>query len=437
MILEIVGGAIMSVLLGYTVLDKHAASEGSKIQRIANNCGLVVREDGKQRTIHLLRRHRHSWGTEYVYRLPLGLSFEDVQRKQQTIEDGLNNKRGLLDLSLSDLKRIELRTDIVEQIKQLLSGTKHRKEVVMDYDGALRIRVYHEPMPAFVPFDDGTLESCKGWKVCAGQSREGTIYHDFETIPHLVVAGTTRYGKSVYLKNVITTLIHIQPAAARLTLIDLKGGLAFNRFAQARQVETVAKDAGEALEALRDIHATMKQRQASFLAKGVEDVREARQKHRDFIIIDEAAELASQGETDKEAKKVKAECEHIIAEIARIGGGLGYRLIFATQYPTADTLPRQVKQNCDARLCFRLQTEVASRVVLDDAGAETLPYIKGRAIYQTDRRQIVQTPYIENDFIDRTIRPHITIKPRKEQQHGEPAKEASTRGSYTLIVEET
>jgi S-DNA-T family DNA segregation ATPase FtsK/SpoIIIE len=72
------------------------------------------------------------------------------------------------------------------------------------------------------------------------------------------------------------------------------------------------KDIVESLDVLRNIHAEI-----------------------------EAAELSSQGESNKEVRKMKVECEHIIAEIARIGGGLGYRLIFATQYPTADTLPRQ------------------------------------------------------------------------------------------------
>ena len=38
----------------------------------------------------------------------------------------------------------------------------------------------------------------------------------------------------------------------------------------------------------------------------------------------------------------------MLSHIARIGGALGFRLIFCTQYPTGDTLPRQVKQNSDA-----------------------------------------------------------------------------------------
>lgn len=434
MILEIVGVSFMSGLLFYT--SGNVTNEASKIQRIANTCGLTVQEGGKKHTMHLLRRKRHTWGMEYVYRIPLGLSFDDFQKKKQHFEDGLNHKRGVLDITMNDLKSLRLNADILDQIKKLLAGTKHRKEILMDYDGTLKIRIYKEPLAESVPFDESTLSGCKGWNVSMGESREGNIYHDFDKIPHLVVAGTTRYGKSVFLKNVITTLIHTQPDAVRLTLIDLKGGLAFNRFKDAKQVEAVAKDVTEALTELRKIHDAMVKRQADFLSKGYEDIKEARMKQRDFIIIDEAAELASQGEPDKDVRKEKIECEHIIAEIARIGGGLGYRLTFCTQYPTGDTLPRAVKQNCDAKLCFRLQTDTASRVVLDEGGAEDLPFIKGRGIYQTDRKQIVQTPFIQNDFIDKTIKPHIVIKARKEPTPNDASTDQKDApgGSHTLII---
>jgi len=71
-------------------------------------------------------------------------------------------------------------------------------------------------------------------------------------------------------------------------------------------------------------------------------------------------------------------------------------------------------------------------VVLDDSGAESLPLIKGRAIYRTDRTTIVQTPYIENPYIDEAIRPYIIIRPRKEE-YAKPRKGRAD----TLIIEET
>src|SRR5690606_32434269 len=103
----------------------------------------------------------------------------------------------------------------------------------------------------------------------------------------------------------------------------------------------------------------------------------------------------------KEEKAVYSYCQNALSEIARIGGALGYRLIFATQYPTADTLPRQIKQNADAKISFRLPTEVASRVALDEQGAEKLG-VPGRAIYRTYEKYVVQVPFVsDKDIIER------------------------------------
>jgi hypothetical protein len=432
-IIPVIGCLAMGAVLGYTFIDGKGISEAGKIQRVANNCGLTIREDGKVVTMQLLTKRRHDWGTHYVYRIPLGLSFDEVAKKKANLEDGLNQKRNLLDIPFHEFRQLRLGSDLLEQIRKIFQTERGRKEIALDYDGALHIRVYHRPLPELVPY----VVNGSGWKVCIGESREGILHHDFDTIPHMVVAGTTRYGKSVFLKNVIATLIHNQPDRVRFTLIDLKGGLAFNRFSGLRQVASVSKDIDESLHALQTVQKALKDRQREFLGKGYEDVREAKQKAREFIIVDEAAEISSAGIGDKEEKQKRVECERILSEIARIGGALGFRLVFATQYPTADTLPRQIKQNCDARLCFRLQTDVASRVVLDDAGAEQLPYIKGRAIYQTDRKHIVQTPFIENDTIEKIIKPHIVIKAKKEVQRDTPTAQSREGRSYSLIIEET
>ncbi|PFC87093.1 cell division protein FtsK, partial [Bacillus cereus] len=71
------------------------------------------------------------------------------------------------------------------------------------------------------------------------------------------------------------------------------------------------------------------------------------------------------------------ECQDIIVDIGRRGRAAGFRLIYATQYPTNSAMPSQLRQNIGARVCFRLQTEAGSRAVLDEGGAESLPNIKG------------------------------------------------------------
>ncbi|KYD27022.1 hypothetical protein B4109_1253 [Geobacillus stearothermophilus] len=409
----------------------------TKIERIAANAGLVSK-DGKQ--IRIYRRTKGEGFTEYVFQIPLGLSFADFERKKHVFEDGLNIKRTTFDISLADLKSINLRSNPIPQIKSLLRNKqKQRKEIEMSFDGMLKIRVYDQPMPERLPFSDSMLSQCRGWEIPVGVSRSGFVKHDFDAIPHMVVAGATRKGKSAFLKLLVASLIARHPDNVRFTILDLKGGLAFAKFRDARQVEAVAKNVYESLEALRAIRDEMNRRLEHFLDAGIEDVRAAGVKERHFVIVDEAAQIASAGETDKEIKRIKVECEHILAEIARVAGALGYRLIFCTQYATADTLPRQVKQNADAKLCFRLQTEIASQVVLGEGETDAahLPLIPGRAVYMTDKKEIVQCAYIEDDDIKRIVTPHINIRPRKENDHEKGHREGTKTGGHTLVISET
>lgn len=126
-------------------------------------------------------------------------------------------------------------------------------------------------------------------------------------------------------------------------------------------------------------------------------MKEVKIKKRHFVIIDEAADLA-------ENKKTTA----IITDIARRGRSAGYYLIFCTQYPTAKVLDSQVKRNIIARLCYVVDTDTASRVVLDEGGADKLPAIPGRGIYKNNvKLYVVQSPYISNETIQQLITPQI------------------------------
>ncbi|WJE55705.1 FtsK/SpoIIIE domain-containing protein (plasmid) [Bacillus cereus] len=436
MLFEIASSAVVSGAILYAKMyQSGVTNDATKIQRICSVCGLKKNNE----TIQLIRRTRHKWGTEYVYRIPLGLGFYEFEQKKRNLEDGLNHRRKIFDFKLLDFKSLRLRKDILKQIRNIVLNKKTvRKEIELFYDGFLKIRVYEKGIPEFVQFEESILNQCKGWQIPLGFTRDKMIKHDFEQIPHFIVGGTTRYGKSVFLKNVITSLIYRKSDEVKFTLIDLKGGLAFNRFKDVKQVESVAKNAYEALAVLSGIRNQLNSRMDSFLEKGYEDVKESNLAERHFIIIDEAAEIASTGVPDKEEKKIRIECERIISDIARRGAGVGYRLIFCTQYATSDVLPRQVKQNTDARLCFKLQTEIASQVVLGEGNTEAahLPFIKGRAVYMTDKQQIVQTPFIDNKQIDNIIKPHINIRARKEHEDAKVSNEGTTLRKHTLQLEE-
>jgi hypothetical protein len=431
LILEIITtGSMLGVLGASYYYRTNDSNDADKIMKIAENCGLFKKDD----KMRLYRRNRKSNYTEYVFKIPLGLELQDFIDKYGKFKDGLNN-RSARRIDLAEFKTLKLDRTLPKQIQRIIQNrVQLSKEIEMEYDGMLIMRVYDEGLTKELPYDEAMLERVAGWEVPIGVTYKEFVAHDFEKMQMLVVAGMTRYGKTVFLKNAITTLINNQPDNVKLTLVDLKGGLAFSRFAACKQVNKVAKNGEETLEALEAIHTEMEQRQALFLSKGWEDIGEAGCKDRHFIVVDEGAEIAG-----FEDKAVRERCTHLLGEIARIGAGLGYRMIFATQYPVADVFPRQVKANTSAALCFKLKNSTQSIVVLDRKGAEELPVgLRGRAIYQTDCDRIVQTPLITNEFIDIKIKSHINIRARKEDASAsQRGKEEETRGKYTTEFEET
>lgn len=235
------------------------------------------------------------------------------------------------------------------------------------------------------------------WIVPVGKRRK-IMYHNFEHYPHMLVGGTTRFGKTVFLKSLLASLLVANPDRVRFVILDLKGGLEFSRYLFLPQVQTVAVDLVGACKALDGVYKDIKRAEDRFLQKGWTNIADTPEKRRTFVIVDEGAELSPKL-VSKEFKKYAELSQIYLGEIARIGGGLGYRLIFATQYPTRETVPMQVKMNMVARVSFRIADGVGSRVILDETGAEELEPVPGRAIYKLAQKHEIQCPYISEKTI--------------------------------------
>ncbi|KMY49261.1 FtsK/SpoIIIE domain-containing protein [Peribacillus loiseleuriae] len=431
MLFEILSTSVAAGLVGMSYLKTSQLDDGEKIKKIAFNCGLYVKEGKEIKAMQLYRKKKRDWGMEYIYRIPLGLSLADFKKRTEHLRDGLNNRKNPIDLQA--FLQIDFKENLLQQIKQIF---KYRyvsdKDIELSYDGMLHIKVLDRHMPNQIYFEEAMLGQCIDWEIPLGESRYGFLHHDMER-GHITLAGATRKGKTVFLKLLITSLINQNPDNTKLTLIDLKGGLAFSRFKNAKQVEMVATDLDSALVALKQVKKEMEQMKGWFDKNGCEDIKEAGIDLRHFIIVDEAAQISPNILTGKEEKEKARQCEEALSEIARIGAGLGYRLIYCSQYPTADVMNKQIKQNCDTVITYKLRDAVASRVVLDESGAESLP-VPGRAIYKTpDGVQIIQTPFIENKTIEKIIKPHIVIKARKEDAIIE---EPTTHRGNTFELEE-
>jgi len=317
-------------------------SESKKIQHVFKNIGYRVKDHEPK----LIRQDKTDNYTDYIFNVPYGLV--DDKRLQPILE------------------------------KTLI------KPVAIYFRGKLIVRVYSHNLPQRIDFDWQTTDK---WTVPLGCTLNGQIMHNFDKIPHMTVSGMTRQGKTVFLKLILAHLIMNNPDV-EFYILDLKGGLEFGKYERLKQVKKLASNVKEATSVIVHINKQIRKDMSLFKDNEWNNITHTNIANRRFVIVDEAAEL------DKE-------CQEKLSEVARIGGALGYRLIYATQYPTADTLPRQIKQNGDAKSSFRLPTEVASRVAIDEQGAERL-ICPGRAIYRTHERKEVQVPYIEdNDILER------------------------------------
>jgi S-DNA-T family DNA segregation ATPase FtsK/SpoIIIE len=434
MFLEISSTILMGGLAGFAYMKTNGSpsNDADKIQKIFLNSGMTL----KGESIHLQKRRRHKEYTEYVYRIPLGFDRKTVENNKHVIEDGLNIKHTLSLFTFQDLKTLKLNRSIIDQIRTMIHKKKKaRKEIELSFDGMLRIKVYDDQMPTRFEWSD-ELEIKEGWKVPVGVSRNGLIFHDFEAVYHLLVAGLTGGGKSTFLQLMISSLLHNHPDHVTFTLIDLKGGMELGRYERCKQVVNYAEEPEQALKALENVYESMQAMAIKLKRLGIRDIKDSNIKDRHFIVIDEIAELSVSEEPVKEIKKIKMECEYYLSKIARLSRVYGFRLITATQHPTQDVVPKSVKRNSEGRLCFKVEDDIASGVVLDTSGAEKLPDIVGRAIYKVRNLTTVQTPYMSTKQIETRIKPHIVIKVREEKGNEPDASSPSPEsGKYSFEFE--
>ncbi|GGJ85858.1 cell division protein FtsK [Lentibacillus kapialis] len=353
--METIIGAGLSAFVIYAA-SKWSKNDKEKIQHTFQNIGYTVGDHEPK----LFKKHKSDTYTLYSYHVPYGLIDDD---KLNVLEKTLNKP-----VSVSFAK------------------------------GKLHIKVYKNNLPRRLKYN---WQPTNDWTIPIGQNHSKTMLHSFDEIPHMTIAGMTRHGKTALLKLIFSHLIHSHPDDAEFYIIDLKGGLEFSKYEKLKQVKQVASDVSEAQDTILDVLKSIEGDYTYFRQNGYTNILDTNISKRKFIIVDEGAQLVPPSHLDKDEKKPYKYCQYALSEIARISGALGYRLIFATQYPTSDTLPREIKQNADAKITFRLPTEVASRVAIDEQGAEDIEQV-GRAIYRSTHKETLQVPYVsDNEILER------------------------------------
>jgi S-DNA-T family DNA segregation ATPase FtsK/SpoIIIE len=196
------------------------------------------------------------------------------------------------------------------------------------------------------------------------------VYLDLADMPHLLVAGQTKAGKSVLINTFLTSLLYRNsPADLKLILVDPKF-VEMEPYNDIPHLLTpVVNDPEKCISALKWAVAEMERRYRSLKESKVRNIDEYNSKMQEegmpyiVIVIDELADLMQMAARDVEA---------LIVRIAQKARAVGIHLVLATQRPSVDVITGLIKANVPARMAFTVASQIDSRTIIDQAGAEKL-----------------------------------------------------------------
>ena len=209
-----------------------------------------------------------------------------------------------------------------------------------------------------------------------------------DSMPHLLIAGSTGSGKSVMLNSLIMSILYkATPQQVRMIMVDPKR-LEFGLYEGIPHLLTpVITDPKKATNALRNAVLEMERRLKLLASLGVRNIDQYNRKVRQLqaqprslfeeeseepvlepipyilILIDELADLMM---------LERANVEETVTRLAQMARAVGMHLVLATQRPSVDVITGLIKANFPSRISFRVATRVDSRTVLDVMGAEHL-----------------------------------------------------------------
>ena len=258
------------------------------------------------------------------------------------------------------------------------------------------------------------------------------MYYDLAKMPHMLVAGRTGSGKSVFVQSIITSIVyHFTPDKCKLMIVDPKA-VDFAAWENVPHLITpVVTDATEAVNALKWSVRDMEDRYQKLKKLGVRNIGEYNQKVANLrdkgevlteqvvvgtdeetgefqfetravdlsdmaylvIIIDEVADLMTVARKDVEM------CVQRLAQKARAAG---IHLVMATQRPSADVITGVIKANFPTRISFQARSSIDSMTTLGEKGAEQLLPCGDMLFSEAGRAPVrIHGAFIDNDEVNR------------------------------------
>ena len=204
-----------------------------------------------------------------------------------------------------------------------------------------------------------------------GKDISGTpIMADLARMPHILVAGQTGSGKSVMINTILTSLLYRNsPSDLKLILVDPKQ-VELKPYEDIPHLLTpVITEPEKCISALKWAVAEMERRYRALAEVNKRNIFEYNNLKKEegmpniVIVIDELADLMMMAARDVEA---------LVVRIAQKARAVGIHLVLATQRPSVDVITGLIKANIPARIAFTTASQVDSRTIIDQVGAEKL-----------------------------------------------------------------
>ncbi|MGE5589944.1 MAG: DNA translocase FtsK, partial [Bacillota bacterium] len=208
------------------------------------------------------------------------------------------------------------------------------------------------------------------------------VIHALDRMPHVLIAGATGSGKSVCINSLICSLLlKARPDEVKLMMIDPKMVELVGYNGIPHLIAPVVTDPKKAAGFLRWAVKEMESRYEAFAAAGVRDITRYNQLKAEqrgelppeqggrpalpfiVVIVDELADLMMVAPVD---------VEDAICRLAQMARAAGIHLVVATQRPSVDVITGLIKANIPSRIAFTVASQVDSRTILDQGGAEKL-----------------------------------------------------------------
>jgi S-DNA-T family DNA segregation ATPase FtsK/SpoIIIE len=279
------------------------------------------------------------------------------------------------------------------------------------------------------------------------------ILGDLADMPHLLVSGQTGSGKSVTINSILTSLLYRNsPADLKLILVDPKQVELTPYSDIPHLLSPVIHEPEKCISALKWAVAEMERRLRAIAEVGKRNIAEYNNLKKEesmpyvVIVIDELADLMMIAARDVES---------LVVRLAQKARAAGIHLVLATQRPSVDVITGLIKANVPARLAFTTASQVDSRTIIDQGGAEKL-LGKGDMLFLTaemPKPKRAQGAFISDgetkkitDFIreqrlpeydeEVTTQPvQLTKKGAHTIEHGEFEDDELWRDAVTVVVE--